>query len=120
AFFDDMAALYSRAALVVSRAGATTLAELTIAGKPALLIPFPYAADNHQEKNAEYLTAGGAARLFREAELDKEKLAGEILGLLADPEGLGRMAARAKKLARPEAAESISAECLRLIESKHV
>lgn len=120
AFFDDMAAVYRQAALVVSRAGATTLAELAVTGRPALLIPYPFAADNHQEKNAEYLTAGGAARMFREADLDSDQLAEAIFGLLAAPEQLDRMAAQARALARPEAAEAIVAECLQLIESTHV
>ncbi|MDA8165727.1 MAG: undecaprenyldiphospho-muramoylpentapeptide beta-N-acetylglucosaminyltransferase [Desulfobacteraceae bacterium] len=120
AFFNDMAALYGQAALVVSRAGATTLAELTVAGKPALLIPYPYAADNHQEKNAEYLVAGGAARMYREAELTGATLGGEVLALLTAPERLARMAARSASLAKPEATAAIMAECLRLIESKNV
>jgi UDP-N-acetylglucosamine--N-acetylmuramyl-(pentapeptide) pyrophosphoryl-undecaprenol N-acetylglucosamine transferase len=120
AFFDDMGTVYGQASLVVSRAGATTLAELTALAKPAVLVPFPYAADNHQEKNGEYLVASGAARMFREDELDGEKLAGELLALLADPQQLGQMAAWAAALARREATEAIIAECLRLIESKHV
>jgi UDP-N-acetylglucosamine--N-acetylmuramyl-(pentapeptide) pyrophosphoryl-undecaprenol N-acetylglucosamine transferase len=120
AFFDDMADRYRQAALVVSRAGATTLAELTVLGKPALLIPYPFAADGHQEKNAAYLVAGGAARMLREGELSGDSLAAPILELLADTGLRRQLAHRMTELARPEATETIITECLRLIKGKHV
>jgi UDP-N-acetylglucosamine--N-acetylmuramyl-(pentapeptide) pyrophosphoryl-undecaprenol N-acetylglucosamine transferase len=115
AFFDDMTDRYRQATLVVSRAGATTLAELTVQGKPALLIPYPYAADGHQEKNAAYLVSGGAARMFREGELTGDKLVAQILELLADTALRGELAHRMTELARPEATDTIITECLRLI-----
>lgn len=116
AFFQDMAGLYRRADLVISRAGATTLAELAVMGLPALLIPYPYAADDHQKTNALYYQAGGGARMFLEHELSGEKLVREIMSLLHDPEEFHTMAEKMKNMGRPEATEIILAECLRLIE----
>jgi UDP-N-acetylglucosamine--N-acetylmuramyl-(pentapeptide) pyrophosphoryl-undecaprenol N-acetylglucosamine transferase len=115
-FFEDMVDRYRRAALVVSRAGATTLAELTVLGKPALLIPYPYAADNHQAKNAAYLAAGGAARVLVEGELDSEQLAAQIVELLADHTSRQELARQARQLARLDATETIISECLRLMQ----
>lgn len=117
-FFADMAVVYGRADLVVSRAGATTLAELAVMGLPAILLPYPFAADNHQQGNGAYYVHGGAAKMFPEQEMDGEKLAGEILHLVQNPETLHRMSAGMKELARPDAAERIIAECLALIEKK--
>lgn len=119
-FFQDMAALYSRADLVVSRAGATTLAELSVMGLPALLIPYPFAADDHQKTNALFYQDGGGARMFLEDELSGEKLAGEIKGLLNDPELLVKMAVNMKEMGKPEATDSIINECLSLIDNKQV
>ncbi len=116
AFFRDMAGLYSRADLVVSRAGATTLAELSVMGLPALLIPYPYAADDHQKTNALYYQAGGGARMLLEHELDGEKLARQIMSLLHDPEEFHTMGEKMKKMGRPGATGIIVAECLRLVE----
>ncbi|HBI16051.1 MAG TPA: undecaprenyldiphospho-muramoylpentapeptide beta-N-acetylglucosaminyltransferase [Desulfobulbaceae bacterium] len=117
-FFADMAQVYSQADLVVSRAGATTLAELAVMGLPAILLPYPYAADNHQQSNGAYYEQGGAARMFREQDIDGEKLAGEILHLVENPETLHQMSGRMKELAKPDAAERIIDECLQLIERK--
>ena len=78
AFIKDMAAAYQDADLVIGRAGATTVAELAIAGKPALFIPYPFAADNHQELNAREMADKGAALMFRQAELTPESLAGGV------------------------------------------
>jgi UDP-N-acetylglucosamine--N-acetylmuramyl-(pentapeptide) pyrophosphoryl-undecaprenol N-acetylglucosamine transferase len=106
-FIDDMAAEYARADLVIARAGATTIAELTAVGRPAILIPYPFAADNHQERNAQALADAGAALVLRQADLDGAKLAAAIRGLLDDRERLGRMAAAMRALARPDAAGAI-------------
>lgn len=114
-FFTDMASVYGRADLAISRAGATTLAELAVMGLPALLLPYPYAADNHQESNGAYYVRGGAARMEREGETDGEKLADTILHLVESPETLHQMSCRMGELARPEAAEQIIAESLALI-----
>ncbi|MBX9603778.1 MAG: undecaprenyldiphospho-muramoylpentapeptide beta-N-acetylglucosaminyltransferase [Bryobacteraceae bacterium] len=103
-FIADMPAAFACADLVVSRAGAGAVAELAAAGKPSLLIPFPFAADDHQLKNAEAFEARGAARLVRDADLTGVRLAAEILALKADPELLARMAAAARTFAMPGAA----------------
>ena len=118
AFFQDMADLYSRADLVISRAGATTLAELSVMGLPALLIPYPHAADDHQRTNALYYEDGGAARMFPENELSGEILSGEISGLLKKPELLNRMSSNMKSMGKSEATDCIIDECLMLIDNK--
>ncbi len=115
-FFKDMASLYRRADLVVARAGATTLAELSVMGLPALLIPYPYAADDHQAKNAQYYVEGGGARMFRESGLDGRSLASAMIGLLRDSAELAGMAAGMKKMGRPEATRLILDDCLELIQ----
>ncbi|RJX21308.1 MAG: undecaprenyldiphospho-muramoylpentapeptide beta-N-acetylglucosaminyltransferase [Desulfobulbus sp.] len=117
-FFTDMAEVYSRADLAVSRAGATTLAELAVMGLPAILLPYPFAADNHQQSNGAWYVQGGAARMFFEQELDGERLAGEILHLVENREELHEMSGRMRELARPDAAERIIEECLALIAKK--
>ncbi|OGR00282.1 MAG: undecaprenyldiphospho-muramoylpentapeptide beta-N-acetylglucosaminyltransferase [Deltaproteobacteria bacterium RIFOXYD12_FULL_55_16] len=114
-FISDMAAAYREADLVVSRAGATTLAELAVLGLPAILIPFPYAADDHQTTNAAFLARGGAALMFQEQDLDGAKLRGEILGLLNDTPRLRNMAARMKEYARLEATTAIVEKSLELL-----
>jgi UDP-N-acetylglucosamine--N-acetylmuramyl-(pentapeptide) pyrophosphoryl-undecaprenol N-acetylglucosamine transferase len=109
AFIEDMAAEYGRADLVIARAGATTIAELTTVGRPAILIPYPFAADNHQERNAQALADAGAALVFRQSELDGVKLAAAVKDLADDPGRLERMQSAMKSLGRPEAAETIVA-----------
>jgi len=118
AFFQNMAAQYSRADLVISRAGATTLAELSVMGLPALLIPYPYAADDHQRINALYYQQGGGAMMFPEHELSGDVLAREVGTLLDDPERLQEMSVNMKELGKPEATENIINECLALLDRK--
>lgn len=115
-FFRDMVAVYRQADLLVSRAGATTLAEFAVLGKPAILIPYPYAADNHQEKNGAYYVSGGGAVLHRQDELDAEKLSESVSRLLFDREKLEGMGRAMKKLGFPDAAERIVACCLQAME----
>ncbi|OIP46214.1 MAG: undecaprenyldiphospho-muramoylpentapeptide beta-N-acetylglucosaminyltransferase [Desulfobacterales bacterium CG2_30_60_27] len=115
AFFDDMALVYGAADLIVSRAGATTLAELAVLKKPALLIPYPFAADGHQEKNGCFLVAAGAARMCLEADLTEEKLARELINLLADGDLRQRMGESMGRVAQPLATENIVRECLALL-----
>ncbi len=107
-FIDDMSSAYLGADLVVCRAGATTLAELTVCKKPAILVPFPFATDDHQAVNARALVDAGAALMFREAELTGEGLARAILDLKQHPEKLQRMEKAAGQLGRPEAAREIA------------
>lgn len=106
-FIDDMAAAYSAADLIICRAGATTVAELTAAGKPAILIPYPFAADDHQRVNAESLVKAGGAVMLLEKELTGERLAEAIERLLDDTEMLKKMGERARKLARLNAAKLV-------------
>jgi UDP-N-acetylglucosamine--N-acetylmuramyl-(pentapeptide) pyrophosphoryl-undecaprenol N-acetylglucosamine transferase len=106
-FIDDMAGEYARADLVIARAGATTVAELTAVGRPAILIPYPFAADNHQERNARALAEVGAALCFRQADLDGAKLAAAIRELMEQPGRLERMQSAMRSLGRPHAAATI-------------
>jgi UDP-N-acetylglucosamine--N-acetylmuramyl-(pentapeptide) pyrophosphoryl-undecaprenol N-acetylglucosamine transferase len=93
--------------LVVCRAGATTLAELTAAGRPAILVPLPTATDDHQRKNAEALVSAGAARMLEQRELTGDRLAADLLELAGDQELRRRMSGAARRLARPDAARII-------------
>jgi UDP-N-acetylglucosamine--N-acetylmuramyl-(pentapeptide) pyrophosphoryl-undecaprenol N-acetylglucosamine transferase len=103
-FIGDMPAAFAEADLVVCRAGAGAVSELAAAGKPSILVPFPFAADDHQTRNAEAMERGGAARLVRDAEFDGEKLFALVRELAGDSEALGRMGAAARQFARPHAA----------------
>jgi UDP-N-acetylglucosamine--N-acetylmuramyl-(pentapeptide) pyrophosphoryl-undecaprenol N-acetylglucosamine transferase len=100
--------------LVVCRSGATTLAELTAAARPSILIPFPGATDDHQRRNAETLARSGAATMIEQRELTGDRLAREILSLVDDDTGRRRMAAAAATLARPDAAKVIVDRVLEL------
>ena len=106
-FIVDMSGAYSSSDLVVCRAGATTLAELTVAKKPSILVPFPAAADNHQVVNAQSLVGAGAAVMIEERDLTGELLASEIRRVLLDPAVLDAMARAAGTLGRPQAASEI-------------
>lgn len=108
-FLDDMPARFAQANLVLARSGASTVAELAAAAKPALLVPFAAAADEHQKRNAEEMVAAGAAVMLQEPDLDvRGKLAGELVSLLTSPERLSAMAAAACTQAHPAAAERIA------------
>jgi len=111
AFITDMANAYQQADLIIGRAGATTVAELAIAGKPAVFIPYPFAADNHQEINAREMADAGAALMFRQSELTAESLAVALRPLLTEPARRAEMAARMKALARPTAAAAVIDWC---------
>ncbi|MCG3173032.1 MAG: UDP-N-acetylglucosamine--N-acetylmuramyl-(pentapeptide) pyrophosphoryl-undecaprenol N-acetylglucosamine transferase [Myxococcota bacterium] len=114
AFIDPMSEAYRWADLAISRAGAGTVSELAAAGLPAILVPFPYAADNHQEKNAAEIAAAGGAIMFREADLTAEGLASALRGLRANPDRLREMSRRAASLGKPGAAAEIVDDLLRL------
>jgi UDP-N-acetylglucosamine--N-acetylmuramyl-(pentapeptide) pyrophosphoryl-undecaprenol N-acetylglucosamine transferase len=106
-FFHDMPARMSAADVVVSRAGASTLAELTILGKPMVLVPLPTAADDHQRKNAATLAGAGAAEVIEERALDGQRMAATLLALASDADRRQRMAAAARALGRPDAAARV-------------
>ena len=116
-FIDDMAAVYRDADLVVCRAGATTISELTLYGKASVLIPYPFAADNHQEINARVLLDKGAAKMVLNGDLTGENLAEMIIDLTADPIAVSRMGEDARKLGKPGAAEDIVDSCYKLLGS---
>ncbi len=115
-FFTDMAALYSEADLVLSRAGATTLAELAIMGLPALLVPYPFAADNHQDRNGGYYVNADAAKMFIQQDLTAEKLTKHIVELLHNRNRLAIMGQNMQGMGQPNATENIITECLKLIQ----
>jgi UDP-N-acetylglucosamine--N-acetylmuramyl-(pentapeptide) pyrophosphoryl-undecaprenol N-acetylglucosamine transferase len=107
AFIEDMATAYAEADLVVARAGALTLAELAIAGRPAILIPLPTAADDHQRKNAAQFASAGAALVLDQGTAHAEDLAGAIAGLAKDQAKRASMGSAMRALARPQAAQAI-------------
>ncbi len=113
-FFDDMAGLYTSAHLVICRAGASTVAELACAGRPALLVPYPHATDDHQSANARALVSAGAAEAVVQAALTPDVLAERIVALLGSADRLRAMAAAARRLARPHAAHDLAAAVLAL------
>ncbi|HPX11649.1 MAG TPA: UDP-N-acetylglucosamine--N-acetylmuramyl-(pentapeptide) pyrophosphoryl-undecaprenol N-acetylglucosamine transferase, partial [Syntrophales bacterium] len=117
-FIDDMAAFYDRADLLVCRAGATTVAEITARGKAAVFIPFPFAVGDHQTKNAEVLVRQGAAEMILQKDLDGEGIFRAVRRLAGDREGTARMGERARKLGNIHAARDIVAECLRLLDAR--
>jgi UDP-N-acetylglucosamine--N-acetylmuramyl-(pentapeptide) pyrophosphoryl-undecaprenol N-acetylglucosamine transferase len=115
AFSQEMPELMRRAHLLVCRAGASTLAELAAMGRAAILVPYPFAANNHQEFNARFFTAAGAAELILNKDFTGEAFAGKINQFLTAPEYLSNLEAASHRLGRPEAAKEIVEGCLELI-----
>jgi UDP-N-acetylglucosamine--N-acetylmuramyl-(pentapeptide) pyrophosphoryl-undecaprenol N-acetylglucosamine transferase len=113
-FIDDMAAAYRWADLVLCRAGALTVSELALAGVASILVPFPYAVDDHQTGNAAYLKDAGAAFVVAESELSEARLARLLEETLSKPDVLEEMARRARTLARPDATRDVADVCLGL------
>lgn len=111
-FIEDMAARYGDADLVISRAGATTVTELAVAGVGSILVPFPYAVDDHQTRNARYLADRGAALLIPQSELSPQSLAGTLRGLTRTK--LVDMARAARALGKPDAAQKVADHCMEL------
>ena len=107
-FFDDLPERLARAQLVISRSGASSVAELLVLGRPALLVPYRLAADDHQRANAEAMAAAGAAWVVGETELDAERLATRLSACLDQPQELALMAQRAHALGRPDAAAALA------------
>jgi UDP-N-acetylglucosamine--N-acetylmuramyl-(pentapeptide) pyrophosphoryl-undecaprenol N-acetylglucosamine transferase len=115
AFFVDMASRYRAADLVICRAGATTVAEVTAMGKPAIFVPYPFAADDHQRMNAQILVDQGAGEMILEKDLTGEALAQRIAYYEGQPEALGAMAERARAFGKPDAARRIVEECYEVV-----
>jgi UDP-N-acetylglucosamine--N-acetylmuramyl-(pentapeptide) pyrophosphoryl-undecaprenol N-acetylglucosamine transferase len=113
-FIEDMPAAFARADLVVCRSGASTVAEIAAAGKPAVFVPFPRAADDHQRVNAEALERAGAAVVVEESKLEGVWLAETIAALLQDAPRLQKMSTAARSLAHPNAARDIAAMAARV------
>ncbi|MFC3079558.1 undecaprenyldiphospho-muramoylpentapeptide beta-N-acetylglucosaminyltransferase [Phenylobacterium terrae] len=107
-FFRDMAGRLGQAHLVIGRAGASTCCELAVAGRPAILVPLKIATDDHQRYNARLLEEAGGAAVALEDEVTVDSMAGALNALLKDPERLARMAASAKSVAQPDAAEKLA------------
>jgi len=104
---------FADADLILCRSG-SSVAELAAAGKPSLLVPFPFAADDHQHKNALIFAQAEAAVLLPESELTDDRLIREVTSLLGDPERLREMGARARTLAHPDALQRIANMAVRL------
>jgi UDP-N-acetylglucosamine--N-acetylmuramyl-(pentapeptide) pyrophosphoryl-undecaprenol N-acetylglucosamine transferase len=114
-FLGDMGGAYAACDLVVGRAGATTLAELAAAGVPAILVPYPFAAKDHQTTNARRLEREGAARVIVEKDLDPRRLSGEISDLVKDRKELARMKEAARALESKDARRRVAEACERLL-----
>jgi UDP-N-acetylglucosamine--N-acetylmuramyl-(pentapeptide) pyrophosphoryl-undecaprenol N-acetylglucosamine transferase len=118
-FIDDMPGLFARADLLICRSGASTVAEVTAAGKPAVFVPFPRAADDHQKRNAEALERAGAAVMLEQSNLNRESLVDVVSKLFNDPLQLEKMGDAARKLSHPNAGRDIAAMAARLAERKN-
>ncbi|MDJ0987760.1 MAG: undecaprenyldiphospho-muramoylpentapeptide beta-N-acetylglucosaminyltransferase [Desulfobacterales bacterium] len=118
-FFRQMGPLYRQADLIICRAGATTVAEVTAMGKAVIFIPFPFAADDHQTLNAATLVAKGAAEMVHEKELQADALAQKIEFYASSPQALEAMALKAGRLGHPDAAQHIVDDCYQLLKSSN-
>jgi len=114
AFIDNMPQAFAGAGLLVCRSGASTVAEVAAAGKPAIFIPFPRAADDHQRRNAEAFATAGAAILMAESDMSPEKLAGVVIELLGNPARLQEMSEKAKALSHKDAAGQVAQMTVKL------
>jgi len=111
-FIDDMAAAYDWADLVICRAGATTVFEIAAAGKPAIFIPFPHAVDDHQTRNAQWLSNADAALLIQQSDVTPEGLAMLLKNFTQDSSSLLSMATAARALAQPDACDLVTEQCM--------
>ncbi|QLE55086.1 undecaprenyldiphospho-muramoylpentapeptide beta-N-acetylglucosaminyltransferase [Nostoc sp. TCL26-01] len=107
-FYDNMAALLKRASLAISRSGAGSLTELAVCGTPAILIPYPFAAEDHQSYNADVFTKANAALTFKQSELTAESLQTQVLHLLNSPHELAKMRENTKAIAVPDSADKLA------------
>ncbi|MFH1312873.1 MAG: undecaprenyldiphospho-muramoylpentapeptide beta-N-acetylglucosaminyltransferase [Candidatus Eisenbacteria bacterium] len=113
-YIDDIGSAYAASDLVVCRAGAGSVAEVTACGLPSILIPYPYAAGGHQEANAKLLERIGAASVIRDEDLSGERLAQAIVSIIYDTDKMTKMSGRSRELGRPDAARDISLRVLEL------
>ncbi|MEH2260699.1 undecaprenyldiphospho-muramoylpentapeptide beta-N-acetylglucosaminyltransferase [Nostoc sp.] len=116
-FYNNMAALLQRATLAISRSGAGSLTELAVCGTPAILIPYPFAAEDHQSYNADVFTKAGAALTLKQSELTTEVLQNNVLNLLQSPQELAKMGEKAKVIAVPDSAEKLAQLVREVIET---
>jgi UDP-N-acetylglucosamine--N-acetylmuramyl-(pentapeptide) pyrophosphoryl-undecaprenol N-acetylglucosamine transferase len=116
-FYNNMAALLQRATLAISRSGAGSLTELAVCGTPAILIPYPFAAEDHQSYNADVFTSSGAALTLKQSELTTEALQSNVLNLLQSPDELAKMGEKAKAIAVPDSAEKLAQLVREVIET---
>lgn len=114
-FIDDMAGAYAWADLVVCRSGALTVSELAAGGVAAVLVPFPFAVDDHQSRNAEFLVEAGAAEMMLEADCDPEAMAAVLARLFGSRDELLRMACAARAVSVPDSADQVAALCMEFI-----
>jgi UDP-N-acetylglucosamine--N-acetylmuramyl-(pentapeptide) pyrophosphoryl-undecaprenol N-acetylglucosamine transferase len=114
-FIEKMAPCYRRADLVLCRAGAGTVAELAVCGRPAVFVPYPFSAHDHQVANARRLVDRGAARMILDGALTGETLSETLLELYRRPEERDRMAGRIREIGRPRAADEIVDHCYDLL-----
>ena len=114
-YIDDMAAVYRKADLVICRAGAMTVAEICAGGLAALLVPYPYAAGDHQKTNADYLASKGAAIAMDESDFSAQQLARTVGELQNDRARLLLIGEKARALARLDAAQKVTARCLEVV-----
>lgn len=110
-YIEDMSAAYEWADFVICRAGALTVSELCAVGLGAILVPYPYAVDDHQTANAQQMEQAGAAWIVQQSELNPETLADILLPLLRKPKRIEKLAQAARKLAQPDAAEKVASVC---------
>jgi UDP-N-acetylglucosamine--N-acetylmuramyl-(pentapeptide) pyrophosphoryl-undecaprenol N-acetylglucosamine transferase len=115
-FIDDMADQYRKSSLVICRAGATTLAEVTACGKVSVLIPYPHAANNHQEKNARILNSANAGELVLDHELSGPRIAQSIIHAIENPQRLAEMEENSYQLGNRDATEKVLQICMELLE----
>ncbi|CDN48352.1 undecaprenyldiphospho-muramoylpentapeptide beta-N-acetylglucosaminyltransferase [Neorhizobium galegae] len=119
-FFSDMAERLATAHLVICRSGASTVSEIAVIGRPAILVPYPHALDHDQAANAEALVATGGAKVVQQSDLSPEKLAAIISGAMKDPDKLERMAAAAKSAGRPNATGKLADLVVAIAERKSI
>ncbi|RUO75884.1 undecaprenyldiphospho-muramoylpentapeptide beta-N-acetylglucosaminyltransferase [Idiomarina seosinensis] len=117
-FIDQMGAAYQQADLVICRAGALTVSELAVLGKPAIFVPLPHAVDDHQTANASAMVTAGGAVLMPQQELTAERLAKQLQSLLQEPEQLWKMARFARQCGSPEATDTVTQICINAVQQK--